>query len=89
MCIRDSRYVSTPAKDGRRTEELFDASGDPLELTSVANENPELLLRLRDAVRLHVEEGPPAPWGTEAPTLDVDEINLHQLRALGYALPGA
>ena len=34
-----------------------------------------------------MNDTPPAPWGVETPTLEMDEIQLNQLRALGYALP--
>ena len=83
------RYVSTPVGAGRRLEELFSSEGDRLEARNLARENPELLLRFRESVRAHVEDSAPSPWGVEVETLDVDEINLDQLRALGYALPGA
>ena len=83
------RYVLTPSGSDKRVEELFDSSGDPLELRDVIRDNPELVKRLREAVRQHMEDVQPSPWGVEPPTLDIDEINLQQLRALGYALPGA
>ena len=83
------RYVSTPVGDGRRLEELFSSEGDRLEAKNLARENPELILRFRESVRAHVNDSAPSPWGVEVETLDVDEINLDQLRALGYALPGA
>ena len=28
------------------------------------------------------------PWKDAAPTLELDELQLNQLRALGYAVPG-
>ena len=83
------RYVSTALGNVKRKEELFSSEGDRLETKDLARENPELLLRLRESVRGHLEDPAPSPWGVEVETLEVDEINLQQLRALGYALPGA
>ncbi len=80
------RYVMISLPDGQEQEELFDASGDALELHDLLEERPELAERLRALARSHLES-PPAPWGAEVPTLEIDELQLNQLRALGYALP--
>jgi arylsulfatase A-like enzyme len=80
------RYVMTSLAEGQEREELFDAAGDPLELRDLLEERPEVAERLRALARSHLES-PPAPWGAEVPTLEIDELQLNQLRALGYALP--
>ena len=71
---------------GQQQEELFDAGDDALELRDVLEARPEAAERLRALARAHLES-PPAPWGAEVPTLEMDELQLNQLRALGYALP--
>lgn len=77
------RYVRV--KEGRRTRErLFDASKDPAELRDRAEEDPESLARLRSAADAYLEK--PPDFG-EAPTREIDELELNQLRALGYAIP--
>jgi len=81
-----SRYVMSTLPDGREHEELFDARGDALEQHNLLEERPELAERLRALAHSHLE-GPPAPWGEEVSTLEMDEMQLNQLRALGYALP--
>ncbi len=81
------RYVMrTPASAGGSdaTEELFDAASDPAELEDVSSSQPEVVERLREIAEAHLEEVP--PWG-EAPTRELEELELHQLRALGYAIP--
>jgi arylsulfatase A-like enzyme len=75
------RYVRLP---GGQVEQLFDAEEDPAELRDRAAEDPESLARLRSAADAYLET-PPA-WG-EAPRREINELELNQLRALGYALP--
>ncbi len=67
--------------------ELFDASEDPDELKNVANEHPELVERLSGLTRAYIDHSPAPPWGDAAPALEIDEIQLNQLRALGYQIP--
>jgi arylsulfatase A-like enzyme len=55
--------------------ELFDRRSDPGELYDIASERPEEVGELR----------PPCPWG-EAPEVEVDQLRLMQLRALGYVV---
>ena len=80
------RFVRVAGTDGDVREELFDASADARELRNVAEEQPEVASRMRSLVRGYLE-GPPPPWGEEAPALEIDEVQLNQLRALGYSLP--
>jgi arylsulfatase A-like enzyme len=84
------RYVTGPLThgntSGRIFEELFDAETDAPELVSVLDDHPELVKRFREQVEGHLEMEP-AEWGVEAPTLEIDEIRLQQLRALGYRVP--
>ncbi|MEM7413571.1 MAG: sulfatase [Myxococcota bacterium] len=79
------RYVMVRGPKGNTVEELFDADQDRRELQNVAEENPEVTARLRDEAERYLEREP--PWKDDAPTLELDEIQLNQLRALGYSLP--
>ena len=77
------RYVYS--RDGPRErirEELFDRAGDDNELRNLLDEQPERAARLR-AAALEYLDGSAAAWD-EAPTLEIDEMQLNQLRALGY-----
>ena len=65
-------------------EQLFDARVDPDELDDRAQEMPEELARLRGLADAYLQMRP--PWG-ESPTREIEELELNQLRALGYAIP--
>jgi arylsulfatase A-like enzyme len=77
------RYVRVE-NSGRRREQLFDAGADPKELRNLADEDPDSLARLRGAADAYLERTP--AWG-EAPRREMDELELNQLRALGYVIP--
>lgn len=81
------RYVYTPEPGGtgRATERLFDRSLDPRELVNRAAELPEDLERLRQRARAYLQDSKTA-W-PEAESLEIDEMQLNQLRALGYQIP--
>jgi len=79
------RYVRI--QDGKRiSEELFDAAADPAELENLASRRPEDLERLR-AIGRDLLQNQALPWGERADPLEMDEMQLNQLRALGYAIP--
>ncbi|MEE2672601.1 MAG: sulfatase [Myxococcota bacterium] len=77
------RYVMAKLPEGSR-EELFHSDADPLELEDVAAENPETLERLRGLMETYLAAQPDWEAG---PDLEIDEVQLNQLRALGYKLP--
>jgi arylsulfatase A-like enzyme len=77
------RYVRTEQAEGQRSEQLFDASEDPREFRDLAAEKPEALERLRATADSYYETKP--SWG-EAPTREIDELELNLLRALGYQI---
>ena len=65
-------------------ESLFDAEADPLELQDFAEAEPDKLIELRERGVEYLETSP--AWG-EASTREIGEMELNQLRALGYAIP--
>jgi arylsulfatase A-like enzyme len=67
------------------TEELFDRRDDHFETRNVLSASPEVANRLREQMRLYMELEP--PWSGDVPTIKLDEMELNQLRALGYSLP--
>ncbi|MDG2049121.1 MAG: sulfatase [Myxococcota bacterium] len=77
------RYVRHTAGPSVQ-ESLFDAEEDPLELQDLAEEQPEKLIELRARGVEYLETSP--AWG-EASTREIGEMELNQLRALGYAIP--
>lgn len=80
------RYLRSPGrgKNGEAMEELFDGENDPAELRNLAEEEPERVERLRAIADANLEARP--SWG-EAPKREIGELELNQLRALGYAIP--
>jgi arylsulfatase A-like enzyme len=81
------RYVLRPTKQYEPGGQLFDRSNDAGELNDLMQSDPEVADRFRKLAESFIEDSPPAPWGVETPTLEMSEIQLNQLRALGYALP--
>jgi len=80
------RYLRSPAPLGadEPIEELFDSENDPYELENIASNHSEIVDRLREVAESQLESSP--PWG-ETPRRELGELELNQLRALGYALP--
>ncbi len=70
---------------GAIREQLFDARRDPREREERLADEPEAAKEMRTVAERYLQSEP--PWGARAPTLDIDEIQLNQLRALGYAVP--
>jgi arylsulfatase A-like enzyme len=79
------RYVVSREPGGAAREELFDASSDAAEVRNVIRERVEDATRLRAVADSYLESDP--PWGSSTPPLELDEMELNQLRALGYAVP--
>lgn len=65
---------------------LFDTEADPGELTDLFDPDAPEAKRLLGIAREHYES-PQNAWGVRAQEVELDEMRLHQLRALGYALP--
>ncbi len=79
------RYVRLPQMGGAYEEELFDLSVDPAELDDVRAEHVEVAERMRAMADAYLAQEP--PWSVESPTLEMSEMQLQQLRALGYKVP--
>jgi arylsulfatase A-like enzyme len=82
--VRVEEARRTVEQPRRTVEQLFDTRSDPRELEDRAEENPQALARLRKLADTYLETVP--PWG-EVPTREIGELELNQLRALGYAVP--
>ena len=68
-----------------RLSELYDKTQDPKEQFNLAGQEPEVLAEMNAAAGEYLESRPP-PWGDETPMLELDEVQLQQLRALGYGV---
>ena len=65
--------------------ELFDKWADPREQKNIADEQPELTETLTERAVGYLKS-PPPPWGDDAPSVEIDEMQMNQLRALGYGV---
>jgi arylsulfatase A-like enzyme len=82
---RGFRYLLFGAPNGMAREELYDAARDPDERKELAEDEPEVAARMRERAKQYLASQP--QWKA-TPHLELDEIQLDQLRALGYAVPG-
>ena len=77
----DSRLILQ--SDNPNSVAFYDWSTDPGEATNRAAENPPELQSMIERIDRYLKDSEP-PWGVESPTIEVDELRLNQLRALGY-----
>jgi hypothetical protein len=64
---------------------LFDTATDPKELNDLRAQRSEDVARLRKLADGYLENSQ-IPWGKAPDTVDIDELRLNQLRALGYVI---
>jgi len=83
----DMRFFYTHFNDAPPRLELFDGSADPQALTNVVRDHPDRATAMTALAKTYIEHSPAPPWGDAAPALEIDEIQLNQLRALGYQIP--
>jgi len=65
--------------------ELFDKQEDPRERRNVASDHRDITLDLRETAEAYLRRSE-APWREAAPLVEIDEMELNQLRALGYGV---
>jgi hypothetical protein len=78
------RFVRAIKTDGELGEELFDSIADPAELDNVLDEAPQVA-QVKRALIEGYNGSRPAPWG-DADEIEIDELELNHLRALGYKI---
>jgi len=79
------RYVMFRDAGGNVREELFDQHTDRLELENLLEARPDQAARMREIAEGYLGAG--SVWEGGNPTLELDELQLNQLRALGYKVP--
>jgi len=65
--------------------ELYDKWADPREQRNIAGEQPEVTERLKERAVAYLNS-PPPPWGEDAPSAEIDSMQMKLLRALGYGV---
>ncbi|MFQ5491191.1 MAG: sulfatase-like hydrolase/transferase, partial [Phycisphaerae bacterium] len=71
------KYIHAPVP------ELYNLAEDPLEVFSLAPEQPERVARMRQQLRDRIAQAPPPPGGRAARNV-MDEEAVRKLQALGY-----
>jgi arylsulfatase A-like enzyme len=79
------RYVEFRRPNGTTREQLFDAHQDAHEMEDRIKDEPQVAARMRERVDQYLASEP--KW-KDGQALELDQIQLDQLRALGYAVPG-
>ena len=83
MTDRNLRLFATLRSDA--PPELYDRAADPTEQHDLAASDPESAQRLRALVGDYVEDAR-VPWDEPPREVDLDELHLNHLRALGYVI---
>jgi len=63
---------------------LFDLTADPGELRNLTESRPADAARLLDEAKAHLDSD--IVWQADTPEVELDEMHLRQLRALGYSI---
>lgn len=82
--VREDSYRLIHDVNDPEQDRLFDLSSDLGEFTNLASELPETLAKLQERAKLYLEGE--TPWEGGAPEIELDELHLRQLRALGYSI---
>jgi len=85
VLVSDERVsVFIPLKD-RESAELYDKTSDRMEQTNLALDRPEELASYLALADDYLAADEP-PWGAAAGTVELEEMQLNQLKALGYRI---
>jgi arylsulfatase A-like enzyme len=84
VAVREGSYRLIHDVRDPDADELYDLAGDPDEFEDIAREAPEVAQRLSERARRYLESD--VAWQEGAPQVELDDLHLRQLRALGYAV---
>jgi len=85
VSVTDRGQRLLTAVSGRAPTELFDRADDPGEERDLAAVKPDDVKRLRALVDQYAKDAEP-PWGAKPREVELDELRLNHLRALGYVV---
>ena len=83
--VTDGHFRLLADTTNRGVDRLYDLSADPGETRDVAEARPEEAAALGALLGSYLEDSEP-PWGSEQPVVQLEELELNQLRALGYRI---
>jgi arylsulfatase A-like enzyme len=72
-------------KNTPRRNRFYDLSRDPGEHEDLYSKDDPEVVRLQALAEDYLDHGE-SPWGVETPEVELDELRLNQLRALGYVI---
>lgn len=84
--LHDGKRLITEVKDGAPKSEFYDYATDPREQVDLLANGSADASAHRALVDGYVAEGKSSPWGVEPKTVELDEMRLNHLRALGYVI---
>ncbi|MEM9174229.1 MAG: sulfatase [Myxococcota bacterium] len=84
VALRDGNYRLLHDVNHPELDRLYDVGSDRVESTDIAEDSPGILKTLRSTVLEYLEQPPAFEGG--APEIELDEMSLRQLRALGYSI---
>lgn len=84
VAIREGDFRIMYDSESPDRDLLFQLSSDPGEFSDVANVFGGIVKTLRARVDRYLEQK--APWEGGAPEVELDDMHLRQLRALGYSI---
>jgi hypothetical protein len=83
VAVSDERMRAfVPVRDPSESE-LYDAVADRMEQEDIADERADEVKQYQTIAESYFEDDEP-PWGVTAGTVELEEMELNQLRALGY-----
>ncbi len=85
VSVTDRHLRLIAALSARAPAQLYDRAADPTEQHDIAASDPDTAKRLRALVDDHAKDARPA-WGAAPREVELDELRLNHLRALGYAI---
>jgi arylsulfatase A-like enzyme len=83
ISVTDERARVFIPVDDPESAEFYDPATDPMEQTNLAVDRPEELAIYRTLTERYLADDEP-PWGVAAGTVEIEEMQLNQLKALGY-----
>jgi arylsulfatase A-like enzyme len=85
VAVNQGRWRLVFRSGSPEESELYDKLQDPREQFDVAEDRPEIADELNEMAVSYLESPPPS-WGDESLTIEMDEMEMNQLRALGYGV---
>jgi len=83
VSVLEGPYRFTMHRYNRKKDEFFDWSNDPGEQHDLIDNDPPQLDEMTARIDRYLSEAKP-PWGVAPHIVELDEMRLNQLKALGY-----